>query len=118
MKSSTSLYLLIMVFAVAMLSGCSGFGSIEEPLAAEPVVTANGSAGETGKINDVPTVAPAVRDPVPVTVPRVKQAQVVGVIRELRANGCIVKKVASTDGIHYSQLVVTCADPQAIPTVE
>ena len=105
----------VLVMVMLILPGCSGFGSIEEPLAAEPVVTANGGAGEIRKISDVPTATPKRRDPVPVTVPRVTQGEVIGVVRELRANGCIIKKVATTDGIHYSQLLVTCGEPQTPP---
>jgi hypothetical protein len=51
-------------------------------------------------------------------VPRIKQAQVIGVVRELVKSGCAIKKVANTDGIHYSQLVITCGDVQQAPAVE
>jgi len=105
----------VLVMVMLLLPGCSSFGSVEEPLAVEPVVTANGGAGEIEKISDVPTATPERRDPTPVTVPRVTQAEVIGVVRELRANGCIIQKVATTDGIHYSQLLVTCGEPQTPP---
>ncbi len=102
----------IAIFAVIMvilMPGCSIFDTKDEPvsptLAVTPVVV------PTTEVTEVTT-------PTPIEVPRAAQAQIVGVIRELRANGCIIKKVANTDGIHYSQLVVTCGDPQAIPLVE
>lgn len=132
MNKTTSLMILLTVFALAM-TGCS----ITDPITQEttPVNTmtianggagetdptdtiklANGGSGESGKINDVPIVTPQEqRDPVPVTVPRVTQSEVIGVVRELRANGCIIQKVATTDGIHYSQLLVTCGEPQTPP---
>jgi hypothetical protein len=107
MKRSTSITLLLGVFIVAMLSGCSGFGSIEEPLATEPVVTTSGGVEES--------VTP---EPLRPAVPRVKQAQVIGVVRELVNSGCAVQKVATTDGIHYSQLIVTCGDIQQAPAID
>lgn len=55
--------------------------------------------------------------PEPKVVKHVKQAQVIGVVRELRQQGCLIKKVATTDGIQYSQMVVTCGDPQEIPLI-
>jgi len=103
----------IAIFAlvtVAFMPGCSMFESKEEvavtPTLAVPLselIEADGIGG---------------LEPTPIVVPRIAEAQLIGVIRELRANGCIIKKVANTDGIHYSQLVVTCGDPQAIPLVE
>lgn len=113
-------YIVLALFALS-LTACSSFGSKDEPLAertSEDVTVANGDAGKVDVINDVPAVPADVRDPQPTTVPRVKQAHIVGVLREMRANGCILKKVANTDGIHYSQLVITCGDPQVVPAVE
>jgi hypothetical protein len=64
-----------------------------------------------------PTVSETTPDLTP-AVPRIKQAQVIGVVRELVRSGCIVKKVATTDGIHYSQLIVTCDEAQAPPAIQ
>jgi hypothetical protein len=107
MKRSTSITLLLGVFIVAMLSGCSGFGSIEEPLVTAPVAVPE------------PTVkAEPTTENLRPAVPRVKQAQVIGVVRELVNSGCAVQKVATTDGIHYSQLIVTCGDVQQAPAID
>ena len=100
---------LFALVTVIFMPGCSVFDTKDEPvsptLAVTPVVV------PTTEVTDVAT-------PTPIEVPRIEQAQLIGVIRELRANGCMIKKVANTDGIHYSQLVVTCGDPQTIPEIE
>lgn len=103
----------LLALAALTLTACGSFGSTDEPLAATPppveVIVAE---------QDVPVIVAEQPTAVPTIVPRVKQAQIVGVLREMRANGCILQKVANTDGIHYSQLVVTCGAPQAVPAVE
>lgn len=107
--------ILVTIFAIFSV-GCSTTSTTKEPKPIHPATptleTSNGSAGNP--------VAPAIEvpEPRPVEVPRVKQAQVIGVVRELVNSGCAVKKVASTDGIHYSQLVITCGDVQQAPAVE
>ena len=110
---------LILAISFAMFSvGCSTTSSqpAESALSTE---VANGGAGTTGTINDVtPAPVPAEERDLQPAVPRVKQTQVIGVVRELVQSGCMVKKVASTDGVHYSQLVVTCGDAQKAPAVE
>lgn len=96
----------VLIMVMLLLPGCSTAEAI-------PETVANGSAGNP--------VAPAIEVPEPdlqPAVPRVKQAQVIGVVRELVNSGCLVKKVASTDGVHYSQLVITCGDAQQAPPVE
>ena len=113
----------IAIFAVIMvilMPGCSMFDSKEDIAVTPTLVTIVPEAGTESLItNTAPvSVQTTVSEPTPIVVPRVAEAQLVGVIRELRANGCIIKKVANTDGIHYSQLVVTCADAQAIPLVQ
>jgi len=104
----------IAIFAiatVAFMPGCSMFDTQEDIAVTPTLVTVVPEKPETGDITATST-------PTPIVVPRIAEAQLIGVIRELRANGCMIKKVANTDGIHYSQLVVTCGDPQAIPLVE
>ena len=102
----------IAIFAVIMvilMPGCSIFDTKDEPvsptLAVTPVVV------PTTEVTEVTT-------PTPIEVPRITQVQTIGILRELRANGCMITKFADTDGIHYSQLVVNCGPPQAIPEVE
>lgn len=105
---------LILVMSFAIFSvGCSTTSTkAQTPPVTPTLEISNGSAGNP--------VAPAIEvpEPRPIEVPRVKQAQVIGVVRELVNSGCAVKKVASTDGIHYSQLVITCGDVQQAPAVE
>lgn len=112
---------LILVTTFAIFSvGCTT-SSTKDPIhpATPTLEISNGGAGTTGTINDVtPEPTPAEERDLQPSVPRVKQAQVIGVVRELVNSGCMVKKVASTDGIHYSQLVVTCGDAQEAPPVE
>ena len=98
--------------AITLLAACS----TTEPKP-EPIESANGGGGTTGVINDVTPPTPEIRDPQP-EVPRITQMQTIGILRELRKNGCVVKKFADTDGIHYSQLVVTCGTLQQPPEVE
>lgn len=123
MKNFTGYFLplSLLVIIPLMVAGCGSTGKVEEPLPtmATGGVVANGPAGTTGTINDVtPVPVPEEKqDPRP-TVPRVKQAQIIGVVHELVQSGCLIKKIASTDGIHYSQLVVTCGDAQEAPAVE
>jgi hypothetical protein len=102
----------LLALAALTLSACSSGDAKDEPLTAATPPPVEAVVAE----QDVPVVDATAA--VPVTVPRVKQAQIVGVLREMRANGCILQKVANTDGIHYSQLVITCGAPQAVPAVE
>jgi len=118
-----------LIFAVIMLAGCGGTGKMADPL---PTMATGGSLASTtpppATANDiilkVETEIPAAPAPEKVSadlrpgVPRVKQAQVIGVVQALVDSGCMIKKVASTDGIHYSQLVVTCGDVQQAPVVK
>jgi hypothetical protein len=97
-------YSLLALVSVLSLAACSG----PDP---KPEVVANGGAGEADKINDLP-VSPQLQ------IPRVQQAQVIGVVRELVNSGCVVKTVGTIDGVHFSQLKITCGDPQAIPSVD
>lgn len=99
--------LILLTTFVIFSVGCSTTSPTKEP---KPIHPATPTL-ETSDAIEVP-------EPRPVEVPRVKQAQVIGVVRELVNSGCLVKKVASTDGVHYSQLVITCGDVQQAPAVE
>lgn len=105
-------YSLFIIAAVLLTAGCSGFGTVEEPVTAEPVKVANGGGGES---RETPIEVP---EPKRMEVPRVNQAKVIGVVRELVNSGCIVKAVGTIDGVHFSQLKVTCGDPQDIPSLD
>lgn len=117
----------IALFALlTILPGCSVFDTKEEPTI---YVTPTLAETNTAPVIVQPTVSDGgeifVSAPAPVetrdltpAVPRVKQAQVIGVVRELVRSGCSVEKVATTDGIHYSQLIVTCGPPQVAPAIQ
>jgi len=94
---------LIALLAV-LLAACGSTETLPEPVAVpEPTVK---------------TIEPTVEEEILVQeVPEIKQAQVIGVIRELRKGGCVVKQYANTSGIHYKQLVVTCGDPEKAPAI-
>lgn len=105
----------LLALAALTLTACSSGDAKDEPLtAATPPPVAVEAVIVEAPAHEVPKQL----DVQPMTVPRVKQAQIVGILREVRADGCILQKVSSTDGIHWSQLIVTCADPQAPPAVE
>lgn len=108
-----SIKILILCLPILLLGACS---STETK--SEPIESANGGSGTTGVINDVTPPTPEVRDPQPVTPPRITQMQVIGVIRELRANGCIVKALHDVDHIHYSELKISCNGIQRPSTAE
>ena len=106
---------LVIILAAIMLAACGSTGKVEEPLPvmANGGMVANGGAGETGKIDDLPAPTSEVQDPqpqVPIIAPRIKQAQIVGILRELRANGCIIKGLHDVNHIHYAELKITCGD--------
>lgn len=108
-------YSLLAIMGVLSLAACSTTETVPAP-ETDPTDTVKVANGDAGQETAPPVIE--IQDPTPAEVPRVKQAQIVGVLREMRANGCILKKVASTDGIHYSQLLITCGDPQKVPEVE
>lgn len=108
--------ILTIIITSVLLTACGSFGGKDE----QPIQATGGTLVSVEK-----EVAPApefVPEPTltakPIEVPRVKQAEIVGVLREMRANGCIISKLANTDGIHYSQLVITCDAVQNAPEVE
>jgi len=97
------------ILTVLFMPGCSVFDTKEDIAVTPTLVEAN-----TAPVSVQPTVSEAT----PIEVPRITQAQTIGILRELRANGCMITKFADTDGIQYSQLVVNCGPPQPIPLVE
>ena len=112
---------LSVILAVFLLAGCGSTGKMEDPL---PTMATGGSLASTTTppattVEIPPTPAPErVSEDLRPAVPRVKEAQVIGVVEALVKSGCMIQKVASTDGIHYSQLVITCGDVQQAPAVE
>lgn len=111
MKKFTSLAL---ISTVLIMTGCSVFDTKEEPTIH---VTSTLAETNTAPVIVQPTVSEEKRELRP-AVPRIKQAQVIGVVRELVKSGCAIKKVATTDGIHYSQLIVNCGDVQQAPAIQ
>jgi hypothetical protein len=103
--------LLFAIITALNLPGCSMFDTKKDIAVTPTLATAPAPA-----IDDVVLVEEK-RELRP-AVPRVKQAQVIGVVRELVRSGCVVEKVATTDGIHYSQLIVNCGKPQAAPAIQ
>jgi hypothetical protein len=111
-------YVLLALVALSM-TACSGFGKVEEPLQATGGTLVQADVIKVADVAPAPIIEEAkIPKLVAPTVPRIKQAQIVGVLRELRSNGCLFKKVATTDGIHYSQLVITCGDAQMPPNLQ
>ena len=108
--------LLFAIITALNLPGCSMFDTkkdiaVTPTLATAPVaVPAPTVKADVIKVAEEKELRPA--------LPRVKQAQVIGVVRELVRSGCVIEKVATTDGIHYSQLVVNCGKPQAAPAIQ
>ncbi len=106
------------IFAIVtafFLPGCSVFDT-KEDIAVTPTLAVTSEPTEPSVLIEKDVVK--VATPTPVEVPRITQPQAIGILRELRANGCMIKKYANTDAVHYAQLVVTCGDPQAIPEVQ
>ncbi len=110
----------VIILAAVMLGACGSTGKVEEPL---PTMATGGMVAEAAPEAPVPVIPDEAEEPqtqpsTALIVPRVEQSQIVGIIKELVGSGCMIKKVANTDGIHYSQLVVTCGDVQTPPLVE
>lgn len=102
------------ITALLTLTACGGALSTKDE--APPIMAQGGmTAAVTPEVTPETTVAETVPA---VKVPRVKQSEIIGVMREMRNNGCIIKKFANTDGLQYSQLVITCGDPQTVPSVD
>ncbi len=107
----------IALFALlTILPGCSMFDTKKDIAVTPTLATTPAPTVKTVAIDDVVLVEEK-RELRP-AVPRVKQAQVIGVVRALVRSGCVVEKVATTDGIHYSQLIVNCGKPQAAPAIQ
>jgi len=112
---------LFALLTIINMPGCSMFDTKDEPtifvtptLATAPAIT------PTPITNTVPVIVqPTVSETKDLTpaVPRVTQAVIIGVVRELVKSGCMIKQVANTDGVHYSQLIVTCGDPEQAPAI-
>ncbi len=106
--------LLFAIITALNLPGCSMFDT-KKDIAVTPTLAATPVAVPAPTVK---TVTPTVEEKTLVQgVPDIKQAQVIGVIRELRKGGCVVKQYARTSGIHYKQLVVTCGDPEKAPAI-
>lgn len=110
----------IAVLSVLLLAACSSAEPKDE-------VVANGGAGKTGVINDVPaTPAPEEkRDPKPegytetFTIgAEVDEGLLIKVIDRMDEQGCLFERVALTKHKQWGQFVLKCSDPVKVPAVE
>lgn len=108
----------ITILSVLLLSACSSAEPKDE-------VVANGSAGNTGHISDVP--APKVpeekKDPQPDNVTtfeggKIENTVVIDIMDRMDKQGCLFDKVALTTHKQWGQFILKCNAPSTVPAVD
>ena len=100
-------YSLLTLVSVLSLAACSG----PDP---KPEVVANGDAGTVAAVHETP-VSAAQSAQLTTATPKISMSESIGVMQELRRNGCVVEKFSNVNHLHYSQLLITCGTKLATP---